>query len=287
MKRLTCVMMLALLAACGQALPPAGVMSKTVPMNEAAYDGAGSPPPAPGAARAEGPSAEQMRPQQQRLVITTGTVTVEVKELEPATEALVKKIAELGGFISGSEEHRDQAGRRYGSTTARVPAEKYQPLLAFARGLGTVESLSANAQDVTEKYYDLESRLKSKKKLEEELLAVMESSRKGGITDLLTVEREVERVRSEIEVMEGQRRYLADQAALSTLTVELKEPEALITTEPRPWAPLAEALGNSITVFSSSLGGLILVVVGVLPWVVALLLLGWLVSRIIRRLQRK
>lgn len=287
MKRLSGVVVLALLIACGHAQGPAGMAYKAARLDAASYESAGAAPNAPGAARADGPSAEQIRLQQQRLVITTGTVTVEVKELEPATEALVKKIAELGGFISGSEEHRDQAGRRYGSTTARIPAEKYQALLAFARTLGTVESLSANAQDVTEKYYDLESRLKSKKKLEEELLAVMESSRKGGITDLLTVEREVERVRSEIEVMEGQRRYLADQAALSTLTVELKEPEALITTEPKPWSPLTEALGESITVFSSSLGGLILVIVGVTPWAVAFGLLAWMVVKVIPRFRRK
>ncbi len=228
------------------------------------------------------PSSEAVRGSAQaasrRVIITTGSVSVEVSSYTEAAAAVTKAATEMGGFVSGSEANVGEEGRRYGTISLRVPAERWSALLDQVRGLGKVLRESSNGLDVTEEYVDLESRLRSQKRLEAELLELMESARRGGLRDLLEIEREVARVRGEIESMEGRRRYLADQAALSTLTVELREPAALVNVEPGAFDPVFEALGESVTLVSRSLGAIIVFVAVLLPWLVA----AWLLFILVR-----
>lgn len=211
-----------------------------------------------------------------RMIITTGTMTVEVDQFDEARDKLNAAVTELGGFASGSSASVDQAGHRYGSLTVRIPSGKYADLVTRARGLGKVKNESATGQDVTEEYTDIDARLRAQQKLESELLTLMESARRGGLSDLLEIEREVARVRGEIESMQGRMRYLADQSALSTLTVELREPAALVDVEPGAMDPIFAALGDAVGLFAKSLGAIIVFVAVIFPWVFA----AWVLIRL-------
>lgn len=297
LSRIAAVLLLLTVAACGGIIGGAPAPSSVTGrgqavLREATYgaaDEAAAPEaPASGEAAAPPPAAESIRAAgapsaRRRLVVVRGSITVEVKDLAAAAADVKKAAADLGGFVAGTSEQADAAGRKYGSVTVRCPADRYEELLGRARALGEVESQSSTGEDVTEEFYDLEARLRAKRRLEEELLALLVSARRGGIRDLLAVEREVERVRSEIETMEGRRRYLADQAALSTLEVNLREPEALVSIEPRPWAPLTEALGESLRLLFGSIGALVIFAAVSAPWAGVLALVVWGGLRLWRR----
>src|SRR5439155_25838206 len=89
--------------------------------------------------------------------------------------------------------------------------------------------------DVTKQYYDLESRMRAARTMEERLIDIIKKG-KGEIKDLLLAERELGVWRTKLEEMEGEFRYYNYQVSLSTLTINLEEKEirvaaAIVVTE--------------------------------------------------------
>ena len=92
------------------------------------------------------------------------------------------------------------------------------PFLQAVSRLGVPESRHQTAQDVTEEFVDLEARISNKKRLEKRIVELLSSS-SGKIKDVIEVERELARVRGEIEQSEGRLRYLTDRTEFTTEVV--------------------------------------------------------------------
>ncbi|MFZ1806765.1 MAG: DUF4349 domain-containing protein, partial [Cyclobacteriaceae bacterium] len=102
--------------------------------------------------------------------------------------------------------------------TIRVPAEKFDALVQGLEKLAIkVESKDINTRDVTEEFIDIETRLKTKKELESRYLEILKQAR--NVEEVLSVERELGNVRSEIESMVGRLSYLKNKVSFSTLNV--------------------------------------------------------------------
>ncbi len=109
--------------------------------------------------------------------------------------------------------------RRDDSVSVVVPSNAFRSAFAGIEGLGEVLHRAVAAQDVSEEYHDAEVRLtnlKATRKRLEEFLAKAPS-----VGEMLTVERELERVAMDIDRTEGRMRFLREHTAFSTLTVEL------------------------------------------------------------------
>jgi cell fate (sporulation/competence/biofilm development) regulator YlbF (YheA/YmcA/DUF963 family) len=127
-----------------------------------------------------------------------------------------------GGYVSASNIY--QAGEvPRGSITIRVPAEKYPDTLEKLQALAIrVESENSGTEDVSEEYTDLQARKTNLEVTEKALQQLLEErQRVGSTSDILEVYRELTGVREQIEQIEGRLRYLANQAALSTITIDL------------------------------------------------------------------
>jgi hypothetical protein len=279
--------MVLLFAACGGSYESA-VGSGSMGQNQAAlkagiYDAPSAEAPRPateaGAQGADRTPSPTSVPRRARMIIRTGQISIEVDDFAAALSRVQAQVSASGGFVSGSTESTDEKNRRYGSITCRIPSDKWDSVVTSIRAVGKVLSQGSHGEDVTQEFYDIDARLLAQQKLEAELLALMESARKGGLSDLLEIEREVARVRGEIESMQGRKRFLSEQAALSTLTVELREPMALIDVEPGAFDPLWRAVSQSARVFSESVGALVTLGAGGLPWLVAVVILWKLVRR--------
>ena len=103
-------------------------------------------------------------------------------------------------------------------------------------------------------------------------------TRTAGLSDVLAAERELARITEEIEQAEGERRFYDQQIALSTLTVALQEPSAMV--EAGAFAPLTEALRDSLKRAVASLAALVYATVFLTPW----LLVAWVMWKLVRRL---
>lgn len=159
-----------------------------------------------------------------RKIIRTGDIDLEVDDVQKTMSRISELTERVGGYVGDSNVRETEGGLRRGSITVRVPAEKFETLFEQFRTLGadgTAVSYSQSAEDVTEEWVDLQARIENKRKQEKSLQSHLE--REAKLSDILAVEKELFRVRKEIEQLEGRMRYLKNQVSLSTITVNLDE----------------------------------------------------------------
>ena len=172
-------------------------------------------------AKRSGGSSPQSLETAQRKVISTALVTLEVEVVQAAINE-VRAIAEsLGGFV----EHLTSSGdsdRQQATVTIRVPQNQFFLGMERIEALGKVRNRNVGSEDVSEQFIDLEARLKSTLREEQSLLSLLE--RADTVTQVLTIERELSRVRSDIERFQGQLNFLERRVDLATITVSLVMP---------------------------------------------------------------
>ncbi|HUV03674.1 MAG TPA: DUF4349 domain-containing protein [Armatimonadota bacterium] len=161
-----------------------------------------------------------------RMVISTANLKMEVSKVQQTYEKITAAAAKAGGFVTGSGINRED-GQETATITLRVPAKRYSSVLAQVSKLGKVLSKEEKGEDVTEEYVDLQSRIRNVRREEEAFLKVLERARK--VPDILAVERELSRVRGEIEQAVGRTKFLENQVALATINVELSEPTPTVS----------------------------------------------------------
>lgn len=115
----------------------------------------------------------------------------------------------------------------------------------------------SNIGDVSARYYDLETRIKNKKALEQRYIKLLEKA--SVIKDILEIEKNLNEVRTEIEGLQGQFNYLQKQVNLSTINLSFYEilPYVYDSSERRGLgARVLSALGNGWQGFLSFLVGI-------------------------------
>ena len=165
------------------------------------------------------------------MLIRTGSASIEVDKLDPAILKVRQVASQLGGYIANSSivGGRDQV--RSATLEVKIPAAKYDQAVGALGGIGKVESVNTSVEDVGEEFVDINARVANAKRLEERLVNLL-ATRTGKLEDVLAVERELARVREEIERSEGRIRYLKTRAAISTLSVTVHEPMPILGQNP-------------------------------------------------------
>jgi hypothetical protein len=152
------------------------------------------------------------------ILIYTANLTMAVFEVDSSLRQVEAATIALGGFLS---KRTDKA------ITVRVPASRFQEAVARIERLGDVTSRDVVALDVTEEFLDVEIRLRNARAVRDRLAALLAQAKT--VQDSLLIEKELTRVASEIERMEGKLKYLRDRAAFSTITVSF---DARRTSDP-------------------------------------------------------
>ena len=165
----------------------------------------------------------------ERRVISTGFMSMEVDDVPAAAEQVRIAAEALGGFVESSTVSGDDEDA-FAEVTIRVPQEAFPEALDRVRRIGEVRSEDLRAQDVTEQFIDLDARLRSALRTEGSLLDLLD--RAVDVEDVIAIERELSRVRTDIERLQGQLNFLERRVSLSTLTVSLFTPAAMRTEPP-------------------------------------------------------
>lgn len=211
-----------------------------------------------------------------RKVIQNHHLDVAVKDLNFAEESLVSMVSLSGGYISRSDIGQNTGARRQGSWTLRVPGAKASDIAKQILGLGEPIKQSSDAKDVSEEYYDLEARIKNKKIEEDRLILHLKDST-GKLVDILACEKEITRVRGEIEQAQGRINMLANLSSLATIQVTLVEhKDYKPPAAPTFLTKVQRALDSSLEELLKTGQWLVLGVVSWAPWVIAwgVILLG-------------
>ena len=186
--------------------------------------GGGAQPAAPGDASASAVAPSSM-------IIRNGTASVLVDSLELAVAAVQQMASRLGGYIGNTSMASGEYQVRSATIELKIPAARFDSAVAGLEPLGVVESVSSTAEDVGEEFVDVTARVANAKRLEERLVVLL-ATRAGKLEDVLAVERELARVREEIERYEGRLRYLKSRVDVSTLTVTVHERAPLVSQTP-------------------------------------------------------
>ena len=214
-----------------------------------------------------------------RLIVRTGQASIEVDSLEPAMSELRRIVQRAGGFVADASVQSGRNQLRQATLELKVPSSRFDELTEGLQPIGHLEFVNVGAEDVSEEFVDLSARVANGRRLEERLVELLRT-RTGKLQDVLSVERELARVREEIERMEGRLRYLKASAQLSTLSVSLHEPVPIVATHGP--GPIVEAFRAAWRNFVGVLAGAI----ASLGFVVPVLAFGWGLVVVSRRWRR-
>jgi cell division septum initiation protein DivIVA len=138
-------------------------------------------------------------------IIYEAEISLVVEDVSKTERQIDELLRRFGGHVAEAAIDRTQGEQLSGRWRVRVPVAEFDPFLEAVSKLGVAESRRQTAQDVTEEFIDLEARIANKKRLEERIVELLKES-SGAIKDVIEVERELARVRGEIEQMEGRLR---------------------------------------------------------------------------------
>lgn len=159
--------------------------------------------------------------QPDRYLIKNATLSVEAQDVRKATTALVQAVQAAKGYVSDMHEQSDGVGGLTATMNVRVPYTVFDSSMQQLSDLGKVLEKQVTAQDVTEEFVDTQAKVRNLKRTELRLLDHL--SRTGKLSDTLLIEKELNRVREEVEQLEGRVRFLSHRIAFSSISVTLKE----------------------------------------------------------------
>ena len=162
-----------------------------------------------------------------RMIIHQARISTNVKDLEKAQQNMEEKVKEYEGYIVESNVYLESDETSTGKMIVRIPEKHFETFLSEAEEEASkVLEKNGTGQDVTEQYIDLSSRVKSKRAVEERLLAFMKDAEKT--EDLLKISNDLAEVQEEIEVLVGKINYLENQTSFSTIELTMYENRVII-----------------------------------------------------------
>lgn len=212
-----------------------------------------------------------------KMVIYQADLQLRVKKFDQTVRSLEEKVEKYGGYIAESNVARQGEEYLSGSITIRIPQTHFQNFLHDAEGeAAEVLQRNISGQDVSEEYVDLESRLKSKRVVEERLLSFMQNATKT--EDLLKISADLAAVQEEIERIEGRMKFLENQTSYSTVTITLYENKVVVPEiekdELNTWEKTKKQFVKSTNFLLSAMSGLVVFVVGNLPILILFIIVG-------------
>lgn len=210
------------------AMPSPAPAAPVAPGDSMGVAAPGAPAGAPAPQNAKTAPADQAKAPQ-ALVVFTGEVGMLVAEgsVPTSLDAAVLVAEEEGGHI---------AGRGNDFVRVKVPSARFREAMSRIEKLGEVTNRSVTAQDVTAEFKDLEVRLENLKATRKRIEELM--GRAGNLTELFVVEKELERVTTEIDVIQGRLRFLRDNTSFSVITVKSgAKPKPVVAKDAPPPPP--------------------------------------------------
>lgn len=217
-----------------------------------------------------------------RQVVQTGYATVVVKDPLDAAAKATQITESVGGRVDGRIELAPSATTSGSAIlTLRIPAASLDATLAKLKALGSVQEVSLSATDVTMQVQDLDARIKA---LTASIGRLIELQASATDTDtLIKLETAISDRQAELEARQSEQRYLSDQVAMSTITLNLNAVETAVALPP---GNFFSGLATGWAAFLAFFAGLLIVFGVLLPWLASAAVIAFLVIFIVRRAKR-
>jgi hypothetical protein len=213
-------------------------------------------------------------------IVRTANVDLEVGKgtLDETIDRATDVVTRADGTYVGSSTSLPADGPATGQVTFRVPVDAFEAILRELKGLGTYRGEQSSTEDVTTRYIDLRGQLTAWRAQERVYLRLLGRARSIG--DVIAVQNQLQQVQSNIERLQGQVNHLEDQSSFSTIVLNLSEPGAGGTAQPRSrleraWATAVSGLA---VMGAAALVGLV--------WLTPVAALAFLVLLVLRAVRR-
>ena len=226
-----------------------------------------------------------------RKIIRNAELYLELRDPAEGQRKITSVAESLGGFVVTSESKQsdteDPTKKELEvNLVVRIPALQYNSALEQIRAVGNrVIQEKTSGQDVTEDFIDLEARIKTQKALELQFLEIMKQANKVG--DALEIQRQIADVRTEIEKLEGRKRFLENRASLSTITVSLKTPAAIAVNTTGFGRNVKIAVSDSFAIATGIVLFLIRFVIIMVPVALLIIVPGVFLARYLIRVAQR
>ena len=241
--------------------PPAPAQSKDQRQGSAELERTivtGSNIPTAAEEAAQAPAQEPAPALVNRKLIRNATVELEIVSFDNAVQKITAFANEEHGYVATTDSEKQANGKLRGQVVVKVLPENLDRFLQKIRNLGELKKQTLSTEDVTKAYFDTDARLKSAHVMEQRLIDMLKT-KTGKVSDLLQVEKELGRVREEIEKMQGELKYWDSQVQFATVTMSLaekdmEEPAAFLIRERAQlalYAPDVEKIYNEIKSLAS------------------------------------
>ena len=216
-----------------------------------------------------------------RKIIQTATLTISTDNVSGKFEDVRTVATTYGGFVASST-FGNSGDKQTAAITIRVPGDAYERALNDLRKLGDVKGEQSGANDVTEEFTDLQSRLRNLQATEAQYVQFL--LRATSIQDVLTVQDRLNATRGEIEQVQGRLNLVQHQTDLATITVHLDPPVIAKVDKPKTNStsgPL-EVAGDSFRASIAVLLGIATVLLAVAAfswWMIPLAVVGIVIAR--------
>jgi hypothetical protein len=161
-------------------------------------------------------------PTANRKLIRNATAELEVVSFDESIQKITAFASEEKGYVATTNSEKQANGKLRGEIVVKVLPDNLDRFLGKLRGIGDLKNQALTTEDVTKAYFDTESRLKNARLMEQRLIEILKTKSKD-VADLLEVEKELGRVREQIETMQGELKFMDSQVAFATVTIALAE----------------------------------------------------------------
>jgi hypothetical protein len=193
-----------------------------------------------------------------RKLIRNATVELEIVSFDNAVQKITAFANEEHDYVATTDSEKQANGKLRGQVVVKVLPANLDRFLQKIRSLGELKNQTLGTEDVTKAYFDTDARLKNAHVMEQRLIDMLKT-KTGKVSDLLQVEKELGRVREEIEKMQGELKYWDSQVQFATVTISLAEKDmeeaaAFLVKERAQlalYAPDVEKIYNDIKTLAS------------------------------------
>jgi hypothetical protein len=195
-------------------------------------------------------------------IIKTADLSFQTPDLNTSYESLKTGITKYKAIVQNDESGKNDESV-YRNLTIRIPSQHFDIFISdISKGVKHFDRKEISQQDVTEEYVDTESRMKSKKKLEERYLQLLSKASK--VSEMLEIEKKLAEIREEIEAKEGQLKYMQNRVSMSTVNIQMYTYNA---SESGATVSFGSKIWNSVKEGFNGLSNFMLSIISIWPFI--------------------
>ncbi|WP_328327793.1 DUF4349 domain-containing protein [Kribbella sp. NBC_00382] len=243
-------------------------------------------PDAGGKAAPAAPGSGAAQPSVTRAIIKTGALTIETDaDVNGQRQKAIGIIASLRGQVASEDSTSNEDGRiTQSNLVVKVPTGSYETAIDRLSDLGKRTAIHQESSDVTEQVVDVDSRISSQRASLDRMRALL--TKATTIGEIVSVESELTRREADLEALLAKQKNLSLQTELATLNLTLAEKGKAPEPAKAESHGFLSGLRGGWNAFTATFSALATAVGALLPFLIALALIGYPIWRFRGRFRR-